>query len=41
MQTAIPGVGDAGVSNRANEPLLPGIAGATPVRAPNRPAARR
>lgn len=35
---AISGVGDAGMSNYANEPRRPGVAGTTPIPAPQQPA---
>lgn len=35
---SISGVGDAGTSNYANEPLRPGVAGTTPVPTPQEPA---
>ena len=38
---AISGVGDAGSSNYANEPLRPQVARAIPIPAPNQPAVSR
>ena len=37
----ISGVGDAGSSNYANEPLRPGVASTAPIRTPNPPAVSR
>ena len=37
----ISGVGDAGTSNYANEPLRPSVAGTAPIPAPNPPAVSR